>query len=1028
MSVRLRYLAVALVAFLAVAFLAGRRLLYPRVSLHASTLSSTASQSYLIALGVADTAQTTWDGSITAANTTTGAAIPILSLQGWRFSGTDSITGTSAWTASSRTAPPGPSATVGPMQENGIIVTIPATAGSVTFSAQTAQGNFTFASTDVPFGTTKFLMKNPQGSYSVHVSQTAAPLQLTTSNEEEDFPSMAQSGDDIYLAYTEFVHGDRTQAVGLSTKQTITNFAPYARQAGGDQVLLMHYSKSQRTWTGPFAVTNPGEDAMRSAVAVDGQGRAWIFYSVQRNGNFDIFARNALANGTMSSEIRLTTDPGTDIFPVAATDSSGRVWVAWQGFRNNNLEILTSVQSGNTFWPEAIVSTSPASDWDPAIATAADGEVAISWDTYDKGDYDVYVRHMQFTDHIGMDTPIPIAASLNFEARSSVVYDPQNRLWIAYEVSGPDWGKDYGSYDTTGVSLYHNHTIQVRCLVGSALYSTTNDVGTVLPGSPNTEVFLPSTPGPYGPEPDPSLANNRAPNGDVGFTAKLDGPKNTFPRLATDPDGTVYLTFREPAGDGLSTSNSTGSSIGSIWITGMVYFDGSQWHGPGLLADTDAVGDNRASILPLGSGHLLIAHAMDHRLSPLPNGTPQADGANEDIYALELNVARTQQSAQLTPMTPVIPATPGPSVAAEAGAVALTESYRPTINGQQYQLLRGDFHRHSEVSFDGSRDGPLIDSYRYFIDAAALSWVGCCDHDDGSGREYTWWLVQKFTDAYTLGSKFVPMYYYERSVNYPEGHRNILFSQRGIRPLPRLPLSAVSSTPPGPPAPDTTMLYAYLHYFNGISAPHTSATDQGTDWRNNDPVVEPFVEIYQGARQDYEMPAAPRANSASDSISGYEAAGYVSNALGLGYQLGFEASSDHVSTHISFTNLWVTAPTRTAVMAAMRSRHMYGSTDNILADFRSGTHFMGESFTTTTPPVFTVRLFGTAAFQNVSFIKDGNVVYSTSGGRVVSFSYQDSTAQSGKTSYYYVRGLQVPEAPNNAGQVVWVSPMWVTMQ
>ena len=59
---------------------------------------------------------------------------------------------------------------------------------------------------------------------------------------------------------------------------------------------------------------------------------------------------------------------------------------------------------------------------------------------------------------------------------------------------------------------------------------------------------------------------------------------------------------------------------------------------------------------------------------------------------------------------------------------------------------------------------------------------------------------------------------------------------------------------------------------------------------------------------------SPRANSASDSISGYEAAGYVSNALGLGYQLAFEASSDHVSTHISFTNLWVKTATRAGVM------------------------------------------------------------------------------------------------------------------
>jgi hypothetical protein len=49
-------------------------------------------------------------------------------------------------------------------------------------------------------------------------------------------------------------------------------------------------------------------------------------------------------------------------------------------------------------------------------------------------------------------------------------------------------------------------------------------------------------------------------------------------------------------------------------------------------------------------------------------------------------------------------------------------------------------------------------------------------------------------------------------------------------------------------------------------------------------------------------------------------------------------------------------------------------------------------------------------------------IYSTSGDRVLSFSYQDATAQTGKTSYYYVRGLQAD------GQIVWVSPMWMTMQ
>jgi hypothetical protein len=248
----------------------------------------------------------------------------------------------------------------------------------------------------------------------------------------------------------------------------------------------------------------------------------------------------------------------------------------------------------------------------------------------------------------------------------------------------------------------------------------------------------------------------------------------------------------------------------------------------------------------------------------------------------------------------------------------------------------------------------------------------------------------------------------------------VIFAQRGVRTLPRLPTTAPSS--PAAPAPDTTMLYAYLRFFGGMSAPHTSATDQGTDWRNNDSQVETFVEIYQGDRQDYEMPGAPRANTSADSISGYEAAGYVSNALGKGIQLGFEASSDHISTHISFTNLWVTAPTRAGVMDAMKKRRMYGSTDNIVADFRSGNHFMGEAFSATSAPVFTVRLWGTNAFQSVVVVKDNNIVYSTSGDRAVAFNWQDQTAVKGKTSYYYVRGVQTD------GQIVWVSPMWVTMQ
>ena len=139
------------------------------------------------------------------------------------------------------------------------------------------------------------------------------------------------------------------------------------------------------------------------------------------------------------------------------------------------------------------------------------------------------------------------------------------------------------------------------------------------------------------------------------------------------------------------------------------------------------------------------------------------------------------------------------------------------------------------------------------------------------------------------------MFSYERSVAIRKATATWCSSQRGIRPLPRLP-KWTRPLPEG--APDTQMLYRYLRQFNGIVASHTRGTNMGTDWRDNDPRVEPVVEIYQGDRQNYEMPGAPRSNTANDSIGGWRPKGFVNLALEKGYKLGFQASSrPHLDAH-----------------------------------------------------------------------------------------------------------------------------------
>ncbi len=195
----------------------------------------------------------------------------------------------------------------------------------------------------------------------------------------------------------------------------------------------------------------------------------------------------------------------------------------------------------------------------------------------------------------------------------------------------------------------------------------------------------------------------------------------------------------------------------------------------------------------------------------------------------------------------------------------------------------------------------------------------------------------------------------------------------------------------------------------------------GTDWRDNDAEVEPVVEIYQGHRHNYENIGMPRAPTAETQIGGYQPKGFVWNALEKGYRLGFQCSSDHISTHMSYAVLLTDDISRRGVIDAFKKRHCYGATDNIVLDVRSGEHLMGDRFTTAKRPTLDIRAQGTAAIAKVHVIRDNKYVYSAEPKqRNVELHFTDMDAAAGKSSYYYVRIEQAD------GNLAWASPMWIT--
>ncbi len=983
---------------------AAMALLAISTSLHAQTAAS-----FRVLLGVGDSAATRWDGTITAKEAGN------LTAEGWRFEGTDNINGT-LFHISTHPARLFNSATGGAVVANGFILTADAVTESSEFVVTTAQGDFRFRASEVPYG---------GGIYKLggraYVDRVPATVQLTKTTEEEDYPALASGANgDVWLAYVQFHHNPDHIKLRTTPKEDPKEYSKYKEPTGGDQIWAQKYSGGH--WGQPVAVTKAGGDLYRAAVAVDGSGRAWVFWSENHGGNFDVFARAVDASGA-KDEVQISKEAGSDIDPVAATDASGRVWVAWQGWRDGRAAIFAAHQDGNRFTAPEKISNSSKNEWNPAIAADKTGRVAIAWDSYRAGNYDVYAR--TWSNSWGPE--VAIAASARYEAYPSIAYDPNGRLWVAYEEGGKGWGKDFGAYSSPGIALYQGRAIRLRGLEPDGrLVSLEASLDGKLDGAPSfradragsqteAESF----------DPNPQNAPKRLP--DAGATNNARAAKNTLPRLTLDGSGRIWLAFR-------TAHPIWWSPLGTVWTENLVSFDGKDWSAPIFLNHSDNLLDNRPALVSTGNGKLLIVNSSDGRrnfqidqAASLPLGVNvdiPFDPYNNDLWSDEIDLGPGNQVISVAPLTAAeIKSDPATADAADAAGIKAIREYRGGADGG-YRILRGEFHRHSEISMDGGNDGTILDQWRYALDAGDLDWIGCCDHDNGGGREYTWWLTQKLTDVFHAPGKFVPLFSYERSVAYPEGHRNVLFAQRGVRTLPRLPLSTLSGSPnennPAP-APDTSMLYAYLKQFNGVTASHTSATAMGTDWRNNDPNAEPIVEIYQGDRQNYEMPDSPRANNEKDSIGGWRPKGFVNIALDRGYRLGFEASSDHISTHMSYANVFVKDATRESLLEGFQKRHVYAATDNILADVESGSHLMGDEFSTSELPSLKVKLRGTSKFAKVVIVRDGKYVYSTApNSENVEFSWRDNQPNKGKTSYYYVRGEQ------DNGEIVWVSPLWIT--
>ena len=756
-----------------------------------------------------------------------------------------------------------------------------------------------------------------------------------------------------------------------------------------DEVRLARFDNAKQRWGTWTQVPGVSGDVWRPRLAFDAQGRIWTIWSQQVDGNFDLYAR--WYDGTVFGPLhRLTNSPQSDFdHDVAFRD--GKIHIAWQAFRGEQSDVYYMAYTDSGWGDELLVSDSPRNDWEPAVAADSQGVASVAWDTYDKGRYDVLMRH------ISEGRPgnvIEVASTERLEARPDLAIDSQDKVWVSYEVGRVNWAKDQGRLDKVGTApgypIYDLRGVEV------AAYAGEQKLGLAAPFSieRGEKVYTPS-----------------------------DGQLHHYGRLAIDDQGRLHLLVR----------NRQGRRLADYWRFFITTLTSDGWTEPAMLPYSRGRSSMFASAAPAQDG-LWIAWPRDgHPTFSVMVNLPE-ETVIENVYAGRYDPGVPASTAKLDDRTPQVPSRPTghPN---EALDVSRIRDYRARVRGKQLRILRGDTHRHTELSMDlrGSPDGSLLDFYRYMLDAASMDWGFVSDHQYGADRTYWWWLTEKAADLFhTQG--YASLFGYERSVRYPNGHRNVFHTKRGIQNVPFFVKpdeymqrhNGISAVIEG----DTKMLYEEIQRTGGLAISHTSATNMGTDWRDNDPDLEPVVEIFQGDRYSYECAGCPFADKGDDYPSAGSAMleeiqpdGMVAAAWNKGHRLGVIASSDHLSTHMSYAMVYAEDASREGVYNAIKQRHTYGATDNIIVDFRLGDAFMGDELAVEGEiPAIRATILGTDSLKEVALVRNNEVVYTVApGAKDANFEYTDRQPQAGE-NFYYVRAVQVND------EIAWSSPIWVVRQ
>ncbi|MEO7653408.1 MAG: hypothetical protein ABIZ80_23360, partial [Bryobacteraceae bacterium] len=528
----------------------------------------------------------------------------------------------------------------------------------------------------------------PNGIVAVVDAQPGARADLKTASGSFSFAIA-----DLSLGRTvPFLDGDVTveripPSITLTRQPGENDYAALAIDAGGalwaswisyanraDSVWVARHGAS--AWEPPAMISGSDlTDNFRTALAEDGQKRLWCIWSAKGSA-WNLYGRY-YANGRWSERQQLTSEAGPNLYHTVVRDARGKLHLVWQGFRNHRSEILLRTWDGQTWSAEQAVSTGTSDNWAPAAAADSTGNVWIGWDGYESGNFDIYVRRL--TADGKLESRRQISRSPSYDANVSLACDRNGRLWLSWDNGEVNWGKDWNSQHFSprgGNGLYRTRSVRIACLDGDRLMQPAADVMSAIPAEYRDYYQM--------------------------------------ARLVPDAAGRIWAVGRSLTSFRTRVQNNWGA--GGIWEVVITALEGDRWMPAVKLDATSGRNDVRAAAALDPQSRLWLAWSADRR--PFNKPTPQTT----EIGYTRIDTAGTASPARLIPYAePVLDAKPvHPD---ESANVAAIRDYRYRAGGKSYRILRGDLHRHTDMSADGIGDGSLLDFYRYAFTAGQYEYM-----------------------------------------------------------------------------------------------------------------------------------------------------------------------------------------------------------------------------------------------------------------------------------------------------------------